>query len=379
MFYKKIVIWWLVFVSIFMMGTWLCSIVIDPIGIWTLTSIQGLNHYKSKQSNYLDVWKPYQYYKARPDIVYIGSSRVYVGLSTEGSGDYTKNMYNMGGSSLSIKDMREYIKFMYGIHKPKDIYIGLDFFQFGKENYYMQRSGFSEERLKNLQKSGVKRFFYQSAESFTFAKYIPVTIYESWQNKNEYTFLAGWDKPRGTALNTDERAYYGYLNTFMNVYENWVYEPKAMEDLKEIVEEAKKENVNIHLFFNPLNVDLYALLDVTDKLNEFNKIKFQVAQIDTVFDFAFVNAMTTNRDLFYDVSHYKKAIGEKMKSMMNGSNQNFILFQADAKNVLDQLNREKTFYDKWKKENKLFYDVLKKHYLDKSQFQQGELKQFIGW
>lgn len=376
MFYKKIVVLWIISLITLVTGTWLCSILVDPLGIWRLTSTQGFNHYKSKQGSYLDVWKPYQYSKIQPDIVYIGSSRVYVGLP---AGQYgNERIYNMGASSLSIKDMRRYISFMYQIHKPKEIYIGLDFFQFGKENYHMQRNGFSEERLENIQQSGIKRFFYQSAESIAFAKYIPITIYESWKHRNEFTFLYGWDKKRGNAPDTNRKEYYGYLNSSMRDDERWRYEPRSMEDLQAIIIEAKKENVKIHLFFNPLSVDLYALLDVSGKLDEFNQIKLQVAQIAGVFDFAFVNEMTMNRELFYDASHYKKAIGEEILnhiSQNTGQNSCYLL-KNNSRYFIDE---EMKAYEEWKEVNKKYVELLQEYYFTKRTFAEGDLERFIGW
>ena len=72
---------------------------IDPIELWESPVIRGFNHIKPKQASFLDVFKPFQVRRHAPEIVYIGTSRVYVGFRPE------ENAYNMGGSSLSLSDM----------------------------------------------------------------------------------------------------------------------------------------------------------------------------------------------------------------------------------------------------------------------------------
>ena len=119
---------------------------VDPIELWEAPIIRGFNHIKPKQGNFLDVFKPFQVVRHAPEIVYIGTSRVYVGFRPE------ENAYNMGGSSLSLPDMRAYLRFIYSQHVPKKVFIGLDLFQFGRENMMRKREGFSQERLDTLQR-----------------------------------------------------------------------------------------------------------------------------------------------------------------------------------------------------------------------------------
>ena len=84
---------------------------IDPIELWEAPIIRGFNHIKPKQGSFLDVFKPFQVVRHAPEIVYIGTSRVYVGFRPE------ENAYNMGGSSLSLPDMRAYLRFIYSCQR----------------------------------------------------------------------------------------------------------------------------------------------------------------------------------------------------------------------------------------------------------------------
>ena len=138
MFWKKLIYIWILIVIIFL--TTLISILylIDPVNIYGSKVIKGLNHYKIKENLFFDISKPYQYEKLKPNEVVIGSSRVYVGLNPF----FSNNMYNFGQSSMSFRDLENYIDFILKIHKPEKVYIGLDFFQFSKQNFYLHREGF---------------------------------------------------------------------------------------------------------------------------------------------------------------------------------------------------------------------------------------------
>ena len=75
---------------------------VDPISIWGMEKINGFNHYKIHQREYLDVFKPYEVERIQPNIVWIGSSRVFVGFQM----NEMEKEYNMGTSSLTLPDIK---------------------------------------------------------------------------------------------------------------------------------------------------------------------------------------------------------------------------------------------------------------------------------
>ena len=132
---RQLVLLWLFIVGVGISIFWGTLIVVDPLGIWHFPIIKGFNNYKVSQPAYLDFFKPYEYRMVKPDVVFLGSSRVYVGLCPDDYPDESVKVYNMGMSSLSIRDAYQYLKFMIRVHKPKKVYLGLDFFQFDSHNF----------------------------------------------------------------------------------------------------------------------------------------------------------------------------------------------------------------------------------------------------
>ena len=67
-------------------------------------------------------------------VIFIGTSRIYVGMAPSLDGYADNEVYNLGISALSLVDTEKYLDFVYEIHKPEKIFLGLDFFSFRKDN-----------------------------------------------------------------------------------------------------------------------------------------------------------------------------------------------------------------------------------------------------
>ena len=84
---------------VFQFARFALAYMIDPIGMCGSSVIRGFNHYKIKQGGYLDVYKPYEYIREKPDILYIGASQMYVGFEPVCESRPAKKVYSMGLSS----------------------------------------------------------------------------------------------------------------------------------------------------------------------------------------------------------------------------------------------------------------------------------------
>ena len=196
---------------------------VDPIELWEAPVIRGFNHIKPKQAVLLDVWKPFQVRRRMPEVIYIGTSRVYVGFRPE------ENAYNMGGSGLSLPDMRAYLRFIYSQHVPKKVYIGLDFFQFGHEYMTMKREGFSNERLTILERGNIFPLLEAWKTSLGMVKYLPETVKSSFENQNKpREWEQGYDVRRGETTEIERRTYYATLHGNYGIYSRFVFDSEAI-------------------------------------------------------------------------------------------------------------------------------------------------------
>ena len=346
---------------------------VDPIGLWESPVIHGFNHIKPKQAAFLDVFKPFQVRRHAPEIVYIGTSRVYVGFRPE------ENAYNMGGSSLSLPDMQAYLRFIYSQHAPEKVFIGLDFFQFGHENMTLQREGFSKERLDILQKGDAVTWGEAWKTSLGLTEYLKETVGSSRKNRaKEKEWERGWDAVRGERTDIDAATYYDYLHSFYETYTNFIYDPDALLCLRDILSEAKAHGVDIVLFFNPVSVDLLALQSICGRAEIFRQIKSEVAALHTVYDFAWASSLAIDReDVWLDGSHYHRPVGDRMRETMTGSVDDEICRVLTANTVDRYLREETEQYERWAADNSAYLRALAEAAPQK--IPEGTLKAYIGF
>lgn len=347
--------------------------VVDPIGMFGSPLISGVNNYKEKQAAFLDVYKPFELRRYKPDDIYIGNSRVYVGWKTE------ENAYNLGMSSLSLPDMRAYLHWAYGNHVPQRVYIGLDLFQFSKSSMEGNREGFSKERLDKLGKGGLYVFDEMLSVSMGMREYIRPTVESSRAHKNDKPiFIRGFSTLRGERTDINVKEYYHYLHSFYKTYSEWEYAPEAVNCLQAILQEAEANGVEVYLFFNPVSVDLLALQDICEVEDDYREIKKQVARIHPVYDFAWTNDMTMDREQYWlDGSHYHCTVGEMMKQSMNvGKNENICKVLSDD-NVNTALSDEAVAYDAWRKSHLAYREALKQ--LAPKEMETGQLQVYLGF
>lgn len=320
MLYRRLVLFFIGVISTLTILAVGLLVLIDPVSLLGSPVIAGFNNQKEKEGNVLDVVKPYQYIRTKPEELYIGSSRVYVGLGPVPNDGI--DAYNMGASSLSLPDMLEYLKYCCAVHRPEVVYVGLDFMQFGKGNYHRRRKGFSDDRLKRLAKwnNRLSRSLFMIEDSLPFARidYLIGCYKASRAGKEEKPlFYRGCDLKRGLAEKTNEDEYKYTMESYAKTYERWDYEPKSLLKLQEIVQFLHEQDVKLYLFFNPISYDLQCLIREKGKQNEFERIKKEVAKIHKVYDFAVPSEITMTRSNYYDASHYRIDVGKRIKKIMD--------------------------------------------------------------
>ena len=379
MFWKKNVYKWISVVVIFLMIVTSVLYIIDPVNIYGSKIIKGLNHYKIKENLFFDISKPYQYEKLKPKEVIIGSSRVYVGLNPFQNDD----MYNFGQSSMSLRDLEKYVDFILKTHKPEKIYIGLDFFQFSKQNFYLHREGFSIDRLNEIEKYSDTPIMYylKFKENMPFIHYVLDTVKYSWKNKELIScYQKGADFGRGLSSDINVSEYYYSINRFIKDYLEWQYEPESVLLLEKIINKLKNNNVEVIVFFNPMTIDLLLALDITGKIENFYYIKKKVAEFTSYYDFNYANSITENRNNFYDASHYNMKTGNIIFYNMHDTVENENVVLKCTKNDMNEIIlKEIEKYNDWKIANYDYYKYLKRKIVNKKQVKEKELYGFIGF
>lgn len=348
---EKKCFWLILLVQIFSLSLIMFMlIIIDPLEIWDIKSIQGWNHYKVEQVNHFDLSKTYQYIYSDAETVYIGASTTYVGLKPTND-----RIFNFGLSSLTLQDTREYLNFIFRLKKPKKIILELNAWQFTKEAYQFNRLGFSKERLELLAKGGVIQFSEKIKETLSTHKLVFNTVQQSRKNKNlAPMFIRGWDVSRGAASKPDERSYLYYLNSKLKASKTDEFEPQLLDVLRNIIELIEKNEVEVIVFWAPISIDNLVTIDASNKFEDFYNLKKNVAEIYPNYDFAWANEIAINRQLFYDGWHYRAVAGDIVLGVLECK----IPPDGLATNNYEE---QKLAYEKWKekKENSEYVELLK--------------------
>ena len=359
---------------------------IDPVGVWGTPVIRGINHYKVNQGRFLDVYKPYEYMREKPDVLYIGASGIYVGIEPVSKTD--KKVYNMGLSLLTLPDMREYLRFIYKVHKPEVIYVGLIPANFNP-NYSIKitRQGFSRERLERLAGNRWEYLWQIINDSMGIHDVYWSTVMASWVHKEkESPFLRGWDVKRGRADTPIPKEYYNYI--WYSIRQGVVSADGSntgefavdVECWRTIVAEAKEAGVHLVAFFLPYSIDVYALSEISESRNYFQRLKREAAKIIPIYDFSIVSELTTNRQkYYYDTVHFRASLGEKLKSCLESGDPTpygYLLTQENADAVFEAENRA---WEQWAVENREYVKALKACIETGRKPEVGEFSEYIGF
>ena len=379
--YRKFVRTWLCTVGICVSILFVCSVIIDPIGILETTIIRGINNYKIEQNSYVYVFKPYEYRKHNADVVFIGSSRVHAGLRA-GLLKQDLHAYNFGCSGMTLPHMEEILKFIYKVNKPKEVYIGLDFFQFSEGHFKSVKNGFSTERLEDLANKNETGILLRAVkENFMLSKSLLPTIKMSLKNKDTGDInINGWNAKDGSLETCNRKAFYGAINQYKKAYSKYFFTPDSIRCLERIVNDAKQQNVRLVVFMNPINIDLFALLNAYDLYDEFETVKkLIVSTVGVVYDFNFIDKYTCNRtEMYLDAAHYNAKFGDRIKNDIWHDEDTDMLHVLTVDSIEGKLREQRCINELWVAENTEYINYLKARADRAEKIEQGELKRFIG-
>lgn len=83
---------------------------------------------------------------------------------------------------------------------------------------------------------------------------------------------------------------------------------KTMAELAALKTLCEKNNIELIVFINPINAVTYR----STNLSEFNDFKRQLAALTDYYDFSGLNEITTNNYYYYETSHYRPLVGDKI-------------------------------------------------------------------
>lgn len=355
-FYKRILI---TIISILLLIS-IFNIVIDPYIVFhsPILKISNLKPEAKRQERMTKITE-FKLDRRKIDTVFIGTSRVDWTFDINHFKEITgKNASNMGLVGMNFNEYLEYIKLLIQIHPEiKNIYLGLDFPNFNKNIIDNNRlEGFNSS--PNITATELATVLFASdttVSSFiTISKNLKLKDYSKLYNKNGLIYMFENKNIEGIF----RYAIYNDLGKF----KNYEIENSYYDKLTELKLYCKKKNVNLHIFHTEGHAVDLATIYIGGYWNLFTQWKRDLTKVADVYDFYYVNKISTEEvkpimKYFYDSIHGSPATSNLMMDKM-------ILNKGDYGRLNTQLNIEKLTnqdtqnLENWLKENPKWVEII---------------------
>ena len=309
-FFKHFFIGFIVIATLGASLNWLA----DPYSIYNPPLINHLNTEKSPGAPRF--FKPLQASFQQPDIVFLGSSRVQVGLDPAS----IPNSYNFGIPGLKASELLGYGQHILTDTNASRLIIGLDFFTFDDSQTI---SGSYSQAV--LGKNSLLRAIPETLFSFNSLNHSRKTFRSSYKGKLSLHQKNGFyqlpmpsDRPPGEiVLDTIQQ----FISTG-GAYQGQKNINRSLSDLNRLLELANSKEVAVDLFISPTHAALMEALDMVKLWSVYENWKLQLTKLAAIqnvalWDFGGYTQLTkinlsSSQTVFFDGSHYLQSIGRRL-------------------------------------------------------------------
>lgn len=264
---------------------------IDPYNILRLEKNQELMKLKKNISSKVNypLYSLQQYINSPIDIVILGDSRASnVGYAFDKNTN--KKVSNLAYGGGSLQEVIETFWIINKIHKPKEVYIGINF------NLYSE--------LNNKNRVKESNIIRNSKVSYLLSKYsIKSTflILKSILTKR----MINIERP---PFSKKEFWKYQLENVGPFFFDRYKYPLNYYNSLGKISQYCKKNGIKLVIFIPPTHIDLQAKIKEYNLESEYDKFLNDLVSLNVrIFNFNFVNEMTKNEINFRDPYHPNEA------------------------------------------------------------------------
>jgi len=302
---------------------------VDPYEIFNTPRIDNVNRFKSEVESQLRLYKALKIAKIKPKVILLGSSRVSLGLDPNFFANYVDYpVYNAGFNGANFLEIYEF--FHHALRNQSDlkmVIIGLDFFAFNKNNTVTTSIDFS--KLNKLW--GVSEYFFPLLLSKNTIQSSLATIKKNYSLKilpddsyslflsNGQSNLKLYKAEDNPILIMGEEVYISQMLNSRNNYCEYQLCEKRLGLFKKMVQTCKEQNIELYVYINPCKVMYWESLYQAKHWDNIEKWKRSLADIHPIWDFSGYNEITTDDRCYYECSHYKPEIGNKIIASFFGN------------------------------------------------------------
>lgn len=348
------------------------NMIIDPYNAINFPIIKNLNEKKASNQEYFLKANYITYNK--PDTIFLGTSRVRIGLDPNYYEQITgEKAYNLGLSASNMYIQRKY--FEYALLKNpnlKTVIIGIDFEAFNK--YVTNNVQYTAENFNITPMRTLKSI--KDIISLDYTRTSLTVLSENYFNTSQSTYLYNGLDPANYYLNESKSLLQIGVNRFYFHLAQQVNDPhnlkkyklsdNQMENLEFIVQACKENGIELHVFIPPAHVVQSEAIMQLGYGNIVQEWKKEVVNITPIWDFSDYNSITTvepnNFNHYLDQSHFNREIGNLIldKMLKVNDNPNYPDFGVllTKKNITLQIKLQNEKRSSWRQNHKAIIENI---------------------
>lgn len=310
------------------------NILVDPYGLFGVVEIEGFNAEKPERDGSRTL-KSLQLRRQPYDVVFLGSSRVQLGMHPGSPVLDGARAYNLGLVDVSMVEMEGVVDYMLRHQRPRTVVIGIDLISFDARhatNGDYAVSGFAGASPAQLYlpRIGSLRALADSVS----------TVFYNLSGAKRSVF-----DPHG-ALHRPRNMPYDYREAFRHMiayYANWefytdfAYGPENVRSLRRSLRQLLRRNIRVHLFVSPVHASQLEVMRLMGLYDEFERVKRDLVAITAgldagdhlqLWDFTGYNNITIetlprpgsgeHMRWYWEQAHYKRETGDMILARMLG-------------------------------------------------------------
>lgn len=318
--YKRFTLLLLAATACLLLAASALCVVADPFGVWRLDRATGIQR---GNENYEHIFKPYVAYALRPEVIFLGNSRVSWGFPAWFGDRPAGSVYNLGVAGATLPEMAAYLDFALNTFGPKDVVLGLNRAMFTTEQA-PYREGFSLSMLADSQKGAPWHLAHKIQDTCLSMDTLKKALagLAAPRTQERYVFgLRIWKPVERTAFDLEDRvASTRTYDAMFEPYHKLAVLPERMEMLREMAGACAARGARLHLFVECKTVFDWIARERQGRMEDFMAWKKAVAAMHPLWDFSGLNEVTLGfrPEDFYEVSHVTPRVGRLMLSAMAG-------------------------------------------------------------
>lgn len=360
--YKKWVILFAVFATMFIGFIGVVNFVVDPYGLNQLISIKKFNTNKFSNEKVITRFKLISLVENNFNAIMLGTSRTGVMDPSIVDKYLQAKTYNISfpGSNLDMQNKL----FLYAHHFNKNIkYLvyGIDFMAFNQNRDKKEFPEFYELEDKIRKYEKISKFnLYLNIKTFT---YSILTILGNIFNKPlEQVYLKNGmldyknyiQQYNNGVYNFDQEAKMQMKGYFSKngIYKNYKFSYDYLEYFKNIIQFCQNNNIKVFVYIPPMFSDHFDALFSANLYDEFELFKKELAKITNFVDFTGHNIISENKNNYWDSSHLKTELTEVImarifdnKSVEAPKDFGVYVTKRNIEQHLDNLRKQIKHYD----------------------------------